>query len=198
MFCNFEIVCWWIFRTRQVMMSQLYGSKALVKSGLLEHLGFITLFVYPFILVDWVTDRLYHILLYGVYLTWVGFEITTSVVIGTDCIGSCKSNYHTIITTRAPLQLYTRILNPNQRKKIHFWLSWQQWVKHSQMAMNKMTTYQGKQGQCKGWHISSPKDLIWWPWKSIGFQILLRTKYVPSLTKIHWRMLILECSQGNN
>ena len=35
-----------------------------------------------------------------------------------------------------------------------------------------------------------------WPWKSIGFQILWRTKYVPSLVKIHWRMLILECSQG--
>ena len=35
-----------------------------------------------------------------------------------------------------------------------------------------------------------------WPWKSIGFQILLRTKYVPSMVKIHWRMLILECSQG--
>jgi hypothetical protein len=34
-----------------------------------------------------------------------------------------------------------------------------------------------------------------WPWKSIGFQTLLRTKYVPSLVKIHWRMLILECSQ---
>ena len=30
-----------------------------------------------------------------------------------------------------------------------------------------------------------------WPWKSIRFQILLRTKYVPSLVKIHWRMLIL-------
>jgi hypothetical protein len=29
-----------------------------------------------------------------------------------------------------------------------------------------------------------------------GFQILLRTKYGPSLVKIHWRMLILECSQG--
>jgi hypothetical protein len=25
---------------------------------------------------------------------------------------------------------------------------------------------------------------------------LLRTKYVPSLVKIHWRILILECSQG--
>jgi hypothetical protein len=38
---------------------------------------------------------------------------------------------------------------------------------------------------------------LWpWPWKSIGFQTLVRTKYVPSLVKIHWRMLILECSQG--
>jgi hypothetical protein len=35
-----------------------------------------------------------------------------------------------------------------------------------------------------------------WPWKWIGFQTLLRTKYVPSLVKIHWRILILECSQG--
>ena len=41
-----------------------------------------------------------------------------------------------------------------------------------------------------------PGDFDLWPWKSIGFQILLRTKYVPSLVKIHWRMLILECSQG--
>jgi hypothetical protein len=41
-----------------------------------------------------------------------------------------------------------------------------------------------------------PGDLDLWPWKSTGFQILLRTKYVPSLVKIHWKMLILECSQG--
>ena len=41
-----------------------------------------------------------------------------------------------------------------------------------------------------------PCDLDLWPWKSIGCQTLLRTKYVPSLVKIHWRMLILECSQG--
>jgi hypothetical protein len=43
-------------------------------------------------------------------------------------------------------------------------------------------------------HLSTPTH--WTPWKSIGFQILLRTKYVPSLVKIHWRILILECSQG--
>jgi hypothetical protein len=41
-----------------------------------------------------------------------------------------------------------------------------------------------------------PSDIDLWPWKSLGFQTLLRTTYVPSLVKIHWRILILECSQG--
>ena len=41
-----------------------------------------------------------------------------------------------------------------------------------------------------------PCDLDLWPWKSIWFHILLRSKYVPSLVKIHLRRLILECSQG--
>ena len=31
-----------------------------------------------------------------------GFELTTLVVIGSVCTGSCKSNYHTIMTTTAP------------------------------------------------------------------------------------------------
>ena len=30
-----------------------------------------------------------------------------------------------------------------------------------------------------------------WSWKSIEFQTLLRTTYVPSLVKIHWRISIL-------
>ena len=30
------------------------------------------------------------------------FELTTLVVIGTDCIGNCKSTYHTIMTTMVP------------------------------------------------------------------------------------------------
>ena len=45
-----------------------------------------------------VTDRLYQIMLFRVHLTWAGFELTMLVVIGTDCIGSHKSNYHTITT----------------------------------------------------------------------------------------------------
>ena len=35
----------------------------------------------------------------------MGFELTTLVVIGTVCIGSCKSNYHIITTTTAPVAL---------------------------------------------------------------------------------------------
>jgi hypothetical protein len=40
-----------------------------------------------------VTDKLFHIMLYR-----AGFELTTVVVICTDCIGSCKSNCQTIRT----------------------------------------------------------------------------------------------------
>jgi hypothetical protein len=35
-----------------------------------------------------VTDKLYHIMFYT--SPWSRFELTTSVAIGTDCIGSCK------------------------------------------------------------------------------------------------------------
>ena len=44
-----------------------------------------------------VIDKLYHIML--VHLTLITL---TSVVIGIDCIGSCKSNYHTITAMTAP------------------------------------------------------------------------------------------------
>jgi hypothetical protein len=39
-----------------------------------------------------VTHKLYHIMLYT--SPWSRFELTTSVAIDTDCIGSCKCNYH--------------------------------------------------------------------------------------------------------
>jgi hypothetical protein len=49
-----------------------------------------------------VTDKLYHIMFYT--SPWSRFELTTmtSVVIGTDCKYSCKSNYHTITATTVP------------------------------------------------------------------------------------------------
>ena len=37
-----------------------------------------------------------------VHLAWTGFEITTLVVIGTDCISSYNSFYHTNTTTTVP------------------------------------------------------------------------------------------------
>ena len=43
-----------------------------------------------------------HIMLYQAHLTMKRFEFTTFLVIGTDCTGSCKSNYHTITTTIVP------------------------------------------------------------------------------------------------
>jgi hypothetical protein len=40
-------------------------------------------------------------MLYRVHLAWVGFELATLVVIGTDCTDSWKA---TITTTTAPIQ----------------------------------------------------------------------------------------------
>jgi hypothetical protein len=36
------------------------------------------------------------------YITLAGHELTTLVVIGTDCIGSCTLNYHRTTTTTVP------------------------------------------------------------------------------------------------
>ena len=46
-----------------------------------------------------VTDKLDHVMLYT--SPWSRFELTTSVMIGTDCISSCRPNYHTITATTA-------------------------------------------------------------------------------------------------
>ena len=54
-----------------------------------------------------VTDQLYQIIVYTVHLVWAGFELTTLVVIytGTDCIRSCKFNYHALTTAIRSLTL---------------------------------------------------------------------------------------------
>ena len=49
-----------------------------------------------------VTDKLDPIMFFR-----AGFKFTTIVVIGTDCTGSYKSNYHTIMTKMAPIQFFS-------------------------------------------------------------------------------------------
>jgi hypothetical protein len=51
---------------------------------------------------------------------WAGFKLTTLVVISTVCIGSCKSNYHTITTKTAEFQILTFLFF------IQFWCSFLQ------------------------------------------------------------------------
>jgi len=46
-----------------------------------------------------VTDNLYHII---IMIMLYRVHLATLVVICTDCIGSCKSNYHANTTTTAP------------------------------------------------------------------------------------------------
>jgi hypothetical protein len=62
-------------------------------------------------------------MVYGVHLAWVGFDLTTLVVIGTDCIGSYKSNLNiaefnmTYNTWKFVIEMGDRYLS---QKKIFF------------------------------------------------------------------------------
>ena len=48
-------------------------------------------------------------MLYRVHLAGAGFELTALMVIGTNCIGSNKSKYHTTTTMTAPLLFWANI-----------------------------------------------------------------------------------------
>jgi hypothetical protein len=54
-----------------------------------------------------VIDKLYHIMLYT--SLWSRIELTTSVVIGSDCIDSCKSNYKIVVSSRNVYWLFTLV-----------------------------------------------------------------------------------------
>ena len=61
--------------------------------------------------------QIYHIMLHRVHLALTEFQLTTLVVIGIDCIGICKSSYHTITTMTAPLGAMVFLL-PNTDLKL--------------------------------------------------------------------------------
>ena len=73
-------------------------------------------------------------MLYRVRLAWAGFELTTLVAIGTDYIGSYKSNYYAITTTMAPSNCWPSLsitkINDNcsdvreKLKQVHRSSSW--------------------------------------------------------------------------
>ena len=55
-------------------------------------------------------------MLYRVHLAWEGLELTTLVVIYTDCIGSYISNYHTIRSMTTPCILLMEEEHKNQER----------------------------------------------------------------------------------
>ena len=61
-----------------------------------------------------ITDKHYHIMLHWVHLAWAGFELTTLVVIGTDSIGSYKSNCHMITTMTAPVSYKDSVIKADK------------------------------------------------------------------------------------
>jgi hypothetical protein len=77
-----------------------------------------------------VTDKLYHIMLYT--SPWSRFKLTfTSVVIGTDCIGSCKSNY--------PLFLFFIWVQSTYISFTYRYVNNGKHKKYSQPQMNKLS-----------------------------------------------------------
>ena len=61
-------------------------------------------------------DNVCHIMLYRVHLTWVWFTLKMLIMIDTDGIGSCTSNYHTTTTVPSLLGKYYTMY-----KFIHEW-----------------------------------------------------------------------------
>jgi hypothetical protein len=77
--------------------------------------------------------KLYHTMLY--ISPWWRFELTTSVMISTDCIDSCKSNYHTITTTT---ENSFKSVNSNQYKhpQIHV-----RFLRHRYLYLRSMSFF---------------------------------------------------------
>ena len=85
-----------------------------------------------------VTDKLYHIMLQKrTPSPGTGFELKISVVIGTDCTGSCKFNYHTITTTTAPQKI------ESQNNLTIFWSNTINEIKEDSQIWLRLPTTEG-------------------------------------------------------
>jgi hypothetical protein len=98
LFCN-SVFSYWVVMVRVMVFNTTFNNITVISWQsvlLVKETGVLWENHWPV-----ASHKLFHIMLYRVYI-WVGFELTTLVVIGTDCIGSCKSNYRTITTMTAP------------------------------------------------------------------------------------------------
>jgi hypothetical protein len=77
-----------------------------------------------------VTDKLYHILSIQYTSPWAGFELTALAVIGTSCIGSCKSKliyiswkilykFNTSINTHKELKYFNILFQVKKRSLLN-------------------------------------------------------------------------------
>jgi hypothetical protein len=65
-----------------------------------------------------VTDKFITLCCIEYTSPWTGFKLTTLVVMGTDCTGSYKSNYHTIRTTTAP-NFFVRFIGMKKTQNLY-------------------------------------------------------------------------------